>query len=156
MSQKLITDFYQAFQQGDAAGMTACYHDQVEFNDPAFGTLAGTHAKAMWHMLLSNPSSNLQVTFSDVEANQSSGSASWTADYFFGPQRRPVHNEVKAKFTFADGLIVSHHDTFDLWKWSRQALGLSGTLLGWSTFMRNKVQTTTNARLKKWMAQNRG
>ena len=40
-------------------------------------------------------------------------------------------NEIRAEFVFKDGLIVEHRDHFDLWRWSRQALGLKGLLLGW-------------------------
>ncbi|MOA55161.1 hypothetical protein D3C78_1789040 [compost metagenome] len=39
-----------------------------------------------------------------------------------------------------DGLICQHDDTFDLWRWSRQALGVPGMLLGWSPLVQNKVR----------------
>jgi hypothetical protein len=29
-----------------------------------------------------------------------------------------------------EGLIIEHRDHFELWRWSRQALGLKGLLLG--------------------------
>ena len=38
-----------------------------------------------------------------------------------------------------DGKIIKHTDIFDLWEWSKQALGVSGYLLGWSGFMKNKI-----------------
>jgi hypothetical protein len=31
-----------------------------------------------------------------------------------------------AQFYFQDGLIIRHTDDFDIWKWSKQALGLTG------------------------------
>jgi hypothetical protein len=42
-----------------------------------------------------------------------------------------VVNEIRAEFVFKHRLIVEHRDHFDLWRWSRQALGLKGLLLGW-------------------------
>ena len=55
------------------------------------------------------------------------GSADWTADYLFSKTGRQVFNEIHAEFEFKDGKIFRHHDTFDIWKWSRQALGISGS-----------------------------
>ena len=153
MSATLITDFYSAFASGDAAGMTSCYHDDITFSDPAFGTLHADRAKAMWLMLLSAPGANLRVAHANVLSDGQHGSASWTAHYTYGPARRFVTNHVTARFTFADGKILTHHDHFDLWRWSRQALGATGWLLGWSPLMRRKVQATTAARLDRYLAQ---
>jgi hypothetical protein len=54
---QLIHDFYTSFQRRDAEGMVACYHPQVIFTDPAFGTLNATEAMAMWRMLCGEASS---------------------------------------------------------------------------------------------------
>lgn len=52
MDQKeIITQFYSAFQNLDAEGMINCYHEEVIFQDPAFGKLKGQDAKDMWRML---------------------------------------------------------------------------------------------------------
>ena len=45
-------------------------------------------------------------------------------------------NDVRATFRIEDGLIVDHVDGFSFWKWSRQALGTKGLLLGWTPFLR--------------------
>ena len=37
-------------------------------------------------------------------------------------------------------MIVEQTDTFDLWRWSRQALGLKGWLLGGTSFVQNKIR----------------
>ena len=50
-----------------------------------------------------------------------------------------------------DGLITEHTDQFDIWKWSRQALGLSGVLLGWSNFMKVKIRKMASKNLGKFM-----
>jgi hypothetical protein len=58
---------------------------------------------------------------------------------------------IDADFEFKDGKIFRHRDHFDFWRWSRMALGTSGLLLGWTPFLKNKVQTTAKARLRKFM-----
>jgi hypothetical protein len=38
-----------------------------------------------------------------------------------------------------------------LWKWTKQAMGAPGYLLGWTPFFKNKIQATTNSRLDKFI-----
>lgn len=147
----LIETFYNAFVAGDAQGMTACYHDDVIFSDPAFGTIEGDRAKAMWHMLIERGKGLNKVTYEVKETSDTKGTASWTAHYPYGPKQRPVVNHVTAQFIFQEGKIKEHHDNFDMYKWSKQALGLPGVLLGWSKFMRNAIQKRTNEMLSKYM-----
>lgn len=150
-NQELIEKFYQSFSDGNAIGMIDCYHDDIEFEDPAFGQLKGDKAKAMWQMLLSRKGASPTIQFSNITADEKTGSATWIAAYKYGKQQRNVVNHISATFEFQDGKIIRHTDDFDLWKWSRQALGFSGLLLGWSGFMRNKIQGTTNQLLRKYM-----
>ncbi|RMB60996.1 nuclear transport factor 2 family protein [Dokdonia sinensis] len=150
----LIAHFYQSFAQGDAQAMTDCYHENVMFSDPAFGTLHGDKARAMWFMLLERSKGNIQISYSNINAHGNSGSADWSARYPYGAKKRPVVNNVAATFTFKDGKIKEHHDSFSLYKWSQQALGLSGYLLGWSGFMRSKIQAQTNGLLENYMKKN--
>jgi hypothetical protein len=75
----------------------------------------------------------------------------WVVNYNYGSKKRSVKNHVAATFEFKDGKIIKQTDMFDLWRWSQQALGASGYLLGWSSFMNNKIQKTTNGLLKKFM-----
>src|SRR5437868_888017 len=82
---------------------------------------------------------------SKVVADDSAGSAHWEARYTFSTTGRFVHNIIDAKFTFRDGKIASHTDSFDFWRWSRQALGGAGLVLGWSPMLRNKVRATAAA-----------
>lgn len=151
--KKLIETFYHSFAAGNAEEMTACYHENITFEDPAFGELKGEKAKAMWTMLLSKSDAAPNILFKNVSANDKTGSATWIATYKYGKQKRNVTNHVTAEFEFLDDKIIRHKDNFDLWKWSQQALGLSGYLLGWSGFMRNKIQATTNKLLEKYMAE---
>ena len=148
----LITSFYEAFQERDHAGMIACYHPSIHFSDPVFTDLHGNQAKAMWHMLCER-GTDLEVTFRDVEADEEEGRAHWEARYTFSNGSRPVHNVVDASFVFEDGLIVGHSDVFDLWRWTRMAIGSAGTALGWSGPFQNRVRSTAMRGLQKFMAE---
>ena len=146
--EDLIFKFYTAFSKGDIEAMIACYHVDIEFEDPAFGMLQGDQVGAMWQMLLSKKEeSEMNISFHVLNEQQ----ATWTAHYKYGPKKRKVINHVHAHFEFKDGLISKHIDRFNLWKWSQQAFGLSGYLLGWSGCMKDKIQATTNKLLMKFM-----
>jgi ketosteroid isomerase-like protein len=136
----LIEEFYQAFQQLDAERMAQCYADDVRFSDPAFPALQGREASDMWRMLAAR-ARDFSLQFDSVQADESRGSAHWIATYTFTQTGRTVVNEIRASFEFQDGKIVRHTDRFDLWKWSRQALGIKGWLLGWTPFLQRAVQT---------------
>lgn len=150
-NQEVLQQFYDAFQAGDAEKMVACYHDKVTFEDPAFGKLEGEEAKAMWRMLIQRAQGQLKIEVPTVKASATEGSSYWIARYPYGPKKRIVLNKVTGSFTFRDGKILTHIDEFDLWAWSRQALGFPGFLLGWSSFMRNKIQANTGRLLQKYM-----
>lgn len=52
--KSIIEKFYQAFENFDAEGMIEYYHNEIKFEDPAFGVLRGEKAKNMWRMLSLN------------------------------------------------------------------------------------------------------
>ena len=147
----IIEKFYSSFNAHDANSMTECYADNIVFEDPAFGVLKGDEAKSMWRMLMKG--TDVRVTFSNVVANEKTGSADWVATYTFGKTGRKVVNRVHAEFEFKDGQIIRHTDTFDFWIWSRQALGVSGLLLGWTSFLKKKVNDQALGRLKQFMGK---
>lgn len=148
-----IEKFYTAFSKGDAAGMVECYDDNIVFTDPAFGTLKGDRAKAMWQMLLSNKDSAVTVTFDVLESSASHGKVNWEAKYLFGPSKRKVHNKITATLKLKDGKIVEHTDEFNRWRWSRMALGFKGLLLGWTPIVAKAVNKTANSKLDKFIGR---
>ena len=123
--------------------MAACYHPEVHFSDEAFD-LRGHDAALMWQMLCSR-GRDMQVEYSQVVADDNTGSAHWEARYTFSTTGRAVHNIIDARFGFRDGLIVRHVDHFNAWRWSRQALRWPGLLLRWSGFLKRKVRATAAA-----------
>jgi ketosteroid isomerase-like protein len=144
-NQDLIRKFYTAFQHKDFLTMQSCYHPDATFSDPVFQNLGSKEVKAMWQMLLTS-SKDLRVEFSNVTPN----SCHWEAWYPFSRTGRQVHNIIDASMEFKDGLIYRHKDHFDFWRWSRQALGLSGLVLGWTPIVLNKVRATARKSLDKF------
>jgi len=143
---EVITRFYTAFQRRDAAGMAACYHPEIHFSDPVFPDLRGRDVARMWEMLCRR-GKDLTIQFNSVEANDHAGTAQWEASYTFTATGRPVHNRISAEFAFREGTIIRHIDRFPFWRWSRQALGPVGGLLGWSGLVRDRVRKQAKAAL---------
>ena len=148
--KELIETFYQAFARGDAEAMVACYHKDIEFKDPAFGILYKEDAKNMWRMLINRNKGVIKILFDSVQANENTGSANWQAEYVFSQTGRKVINIITAHFEFKEDKIFKHTDDFDLWKWTQQAMGWKGYLLGWTPFMKHKIQQQSNLLLQKY------
>jgi hypothetical protein len=122
----------------------------ARFSDPVFRDLRGDEVRAMWRMLCER-GRDLELSHSRVRAEGDRGSAHWEADYTFSATGRRVHNEIDADFRFRDGLIAEHKDEFDLWRWSRQALGPVGALLGWAPPLRSRVRGRARQSLDEFM-----
>lgn len=156
-NQQTVTKFYRAFQALDADSMVSCYAPDVRFDDPVFSLRGRREAGGMWRMLCAATQAkgreDWKLEFNAVQADGSSASAHWEAHYRFSASGRLVHNVIDAQFTFTpDSLIASHRDRFSFWRWSRQALGPAGLLLGWTPLLRAKVQAQAGANLKKFLA----
>lgn len=155
-NDRTIQRFYEAFAAGDGAAMEACYAPDVHFSDPVFPDLNGPEAGGMWRML-TGQATDLEIELAEHGAEGDTGSARWIAGYTFSRTGRPVRNDVRAGFRFRpDGLISEHNDDFDFHKWSRQALGLTGLLLGWTPIVRNGVRKQAAASLKEFLAEGSG
>lgn len=153
MSQNVATikKFYTAFQQLDAATMNSCYGDDIVFFDPVFGLLKGAEAKSMWQMLCKN-ARQFSLTFGNItELDEEYCTCDWTAAYVFSATGKQVVNKVKANMRFENGKIIEHSDAFSVHKWSKQAFGLTGILLGWNSFFQTKIKNTARKNLMKFI-----
>jgi ketosteroid isomerase-like protein len=150
-NQELIHKFYTSFSNGNIKEMIECYHEDITFQDPVFGRLEGERAMKMWEMLLSIKNQDTTVTFDNIQSNSDNGKVNWVANYSYGKTKRKVTNKVSAQFKFKDGKIIEHIDSFDLWKWTKQAMGIAGYLIGWTPFLKSKIQATTNKRLDNYI-----
>ena len=150
-NQELLEGFYAAFARRDGDAMAACYTADATFSDPAFPGLTGREPGAMWQMLTTR-STDLVLDLRECRADGDAGTARWVATYTFTQTGRRVVNDVRSSFRFRDGLIAEQVDDFDFHRWAGQALGLSGTLLGWTPIIRNAVQKKARAGLDAFLA----
>jgi len=148
---QLIEKFYTAFQNLDAAGMNSCYSDDVVFFDPVFGLLKGEEACSMWEMLCKN-AKDFTLTYGNiVTLDEEYSTCDWVATYTFYKTGNRVVNKIKANMRFADGKIIEHSDAFSLHKWSKQAFGIPGVLIGWNSFFQNKIKRQAKQNLLRYM-----
>jgi len=150
MSLHIMTRFYEAFAAGDADAMADLYHPEISFEDPVFGKLDGARVMAMWRMLIERSKGTLQIRFENARIEGDVGRLRWIATYPFSKTGRLVVNRIEAEMRFRDGRIVAHRDRFSFWRWSRQALGLPGWVLGWTPLLRKKVSAEALKGLAMW------
>jgi limonene-1,2-epoxide hydrolase len=146
----LIDNFYRAFQRKDYQTMQNLYATNATFSDPVFVNLNSEQVRCMWEMLLT-ASTDLSITFKNVQDNPVGATCDWEAVYTFTLTGKKVHNIIHAQFVIENGKIVSHRDQFDLYRWSRMAFGFKGLLLGWTSFMQNQIRTKAGNRLTSFM-----
>jgi limonene-1,2-epoxide hydrolase len=154
---QLLTRFYTAFAALDAEAMVDCYAPDSRFEDEVFALRGRNEVGGMWRMLCdavkAKGRDDWKFTFSGIAADTVSGKAHWEATYKFSATGRLVHNVIDGTFVFRDGLIVDHRDRFDFHRWSRQALGLPGLLLGGTALLRNKVREKAAANLQAYLSR---
>lgn len=143
---ELITRFYGALAKLDGNTMAASYAKDATFSDPVFTNLKGDEPGKMWRMLCKR-GKGMTVVVDGIEANDTTGKAHWVATYTFSGTGNTVVNDIQARFVFKDGKILQHVDTFDLYKWARQALGLKGVLLGWLPAVQGSIRKQAAAGL---------
>ncbi|MBB6499753.1 nuclear transport factor 2 family protein [Pedobacter cryoconitis] len=154
-NESLIHHFYTCFKNKDIKGMQACYADDATFSDAVFKSLNANQVRKMWEMLIKK-GKDMRIEYDHVEVGGEMGSAEWIAHYTFSLTGKKVVNKIKASFVFENGKIIQHEDDFSFYKWSKQALGLTGLLLGWTGFLRNKISETAFENLRLYMAAHPG
>ena len=149
-NEELIQTFYSAFARLDYTTMQSCYaHDPI-FNDPVFGILQGEEVKAMWEMLCKS-ATDFNLHADKIMIDGEYGTCNWVATYTFSKTGKRVVNNVKAHMRIENEKITEHTDEYDIYKWSRQALGLPGILLGWSGYLKKKMRSDARKKLEHFM-----
>ncbi len=155
-NQDLIEKFYSAFQKLDYQTMNSCYSDDIVFSDPVFGLLRGEEVKYMWEMLCTN-AKDFSLTFSNIQLlDEEYATCNWVATYTFTKTGRKVVNNIKAFMRFKDGKIIEHSDAFKISRWASQALGVKGSLFGWTGFMKRGIQKMARKNLIKFIESKQG
>jgi len=150
-NEAFIEKFYGSFQNLEYNGMNSGYSDDIVFSDPVFGFLRGDEVRSMWEMLCKN-AKDFSLHFSNIQQeDEEYSTCNWTASYTFSKTGRRVVNHIKAFMRFRDGKIIEHSDAFKVSKWAAQALGWKGALLGWTGFMKRKIQKNARANLVRFI-----
>lgn len=150
-NEELISRFYSAFGKLDYKTMNDCYSDDIVFFDPVFNLLERNQVKCMWEMLCKN-AKDFELVFNNItRIDDEYYTCEWIATYTFSKTGRKVINKVKAFMKLADGKIIEHSDGFSVHKWSMQALGFSGWLLGWNRWFQHGITKKARKSLEEFM-----
>lgn len=150
INQKIISEFYSAFQEKDADTMVRLYDPEICFEDPAFGVLKEPYVSAMWEMLCAS-ATDLKIDFEILSSSDDKVEAYWEASYTFKASGRKVLNKINAHFVLKDHLIIEHKDHFNLYNWAKQALGWKGYLIGFTFYFKSKLNKQTHKMLDKYL-----
>lgn len=131
--------FYEAFMVRDHYTMGLLYAEHATFSDPVFPLLNARGARFMWKMLLTR-AEDLGIEVKILEDSPMRARVEWVAYYNFGATGRRVVNRIQTEMALSNGRIVRQVDRFNLWRWSGQALGIKGWLLGWTPLVRNRIR----------------
>lgn len=146
---QILETLYSALQRRDHQAMAALYHPEATFEDEVF-QLKGAEIGKMWHMLCAR-GQDLELRWSGLSTlPDGRARGRWEPTYTFSKTGRKVHNRIETEVELRDGLIWRQQDRFDFWRWSRQALGLPGWLLGWTPLLRRQVAQQANATLARF------
>ncbi|MES2650904.1 MAG: nuclear transport factor 2 family protein [Bacteroidota bacterium] len=151
-NEQLIRHFYTCFKNKDFKGMQDCYADTATFSDAVFKNLNADQVKAMWQMLIVK-GKDFHLEFKDISATENSAKAHWDAFYTFSGTGKKVINRIDATFEIENGKISRHTDSFNFHTWAKQALGLTGFLFGWASFLNKKVSAQAMKNLDSFMAK---
>lgn len=149
-NEQLIHTFYNAFREKDYKTMQSCYSDKAVFSDPVFRDLDADKVRAMWEMFFVT-NNGLKIEFDNIKANIREGSAHWTATYILSSTGNSVINHIESHFIFDDSQILKQTDKFSFYRWARQALGPAGFFLGWTPFIKKRVQNTAEKSLNSYI-----
>ncbi len=153
-NEQVIHRFYRAFQKLDYKTMQDCYRLDVVFSDPVFGLLQNGEPQAMWQLLCTR-ATDFSLTYGKIKLiDDEYASCEWVATYLFSASKRKIINKITAHLRIVDGKIIEHTDQFNLYRWARQAFGFSGILLGWTSWMQNKIRHNARASLKNFIKNN--
>jgi ketosteroid isomerase-like protein len=148
----LLSKLFTALAENDHATMASCYHPKARFRDIAFDLDGVEEIHDMWRMICS---SDIEVEFKIVDADDSAGRVRLVENYTFGASKDPpkdgvpVHNEIESRFGFEDGQIRQHDDYCDEKAWARQALADHRPIVG---FLAGRIRLLRSRKAKAKLA----
>lgn len=139
-SKEIAIKFYDAFSVANIDVLKQLYDKKLIFNDNIFVNLDYNETISMWSSLLVG-NKNMSIKYEIKKYSEKYVEVEWIADYLFTSTNRNVKNIILAKMEIDQGKIINHTDNFDFYKWSQMAFGITGVLIGWTSFFKNKVRT---------------
>ena len=139
-SKEIAIKFYDAFSAANIDVLKQLYDKKLIFNDNIFVNLDYNETISMWSSLLVG-NKNMSIKYEIKKYSEKYVEVEWIADYLFTSTNRNVKNIILAKMEIDQGKIINHTDNFDFYKWSQMAFGITGALIGWTSFFKNKVRT---------------
>ncbi len=139
-SKEIAIKFYDAFSAANIDVLKQLYDKKLIFNDNIFVNLDYNETISMWSSLLVG-NKNMSIKYEIKKYSEKYVEVEWIADYLFTSTNRNVKNIILAKMEIDQGKIINHTDNFDFYKWSQMAFGITGVLIGWTSFFKNKVRT---------------
>ena len=104
----LIDHFYASFAKRDAAAMAACYAPDAHFRDPIFDAQGRGCRRHVGDALRARPRSRRRMARRAARTTPTGVGALGGALHVLGHRAVKVHNIIDSRFTFRDGLIVTH------------------------------------------------
>lgn len=101
-------------------------------------------------MLIKRSNGYIKITFRNVQEDEKNG----TFEDVFALTGIKVLNTINSSFEFKNGKIIQHSDRFFMWAWLRQALAWKVLLLGWTPFLKAKIQKQAINHLMKFRKKN--
>jgi hypothetical protein len=141
--------FYESFMVRDHYTMGMLYAEHAVFSDPVFPALNARGVRTMWAMLLTR-GEDLTVEAKVLDETATRARVDWVAQYTFGATGRHVINRVSTEMALSAGKIVRQVDRFSLWRWSEQALGTKGLLLGWTPMVQKRIRAQAARSLQEF------
>lgn len=140
VKQELVASFYGAFSRLDYEQMMDCYADDIIYNDPLVGLIERGEVKAYWKMICANAKALSLKTYDFEEIDDEYVTSRYQVEYYLEATGKKVRYAAKSFMRIAEGKIVEHSDGFRLSTFLGNTYGLAGQLLGWTGYLKKKVQ----------------
>ena len=139
-NEQTIIHFLDSFSKRDFEEMNRMYSDDIVFFDPKVGLLREGIAKKLWKYQYENVN-NFSFSFGEViQVDEEYYTCENIILYRHPQTKRKIKDKRKSYFRMENGKIVEQSDAFKFYAWNRQAFGIMGWVLGWSTFFQKRVK----------------
>jgi hypothetical protein len=141
-----IETYFDAFSKGDYRTMRSLCDPKITFNDPVYTSLQGKSVFALHHFMAERRICPT-ITIRSISEKGNRVKVKWTNEYEYATYKTHISIDVRSIFHFEHTSIISQTDQYNLWKWSKMALGFTGTYLGWTPMFRSTLRRSSQQSL---------